>query len=64
MAKDSTTPAIRGAAGDNLLDGEAGEILRNYGGPSSLRIANLRKMRDACSEEGVDMPPFAPPTGA
>lgn len=60
-AKNAKTPAIRAAAGQNVMDGDAGELLQSYGGPADFRAANLPQMHDACVGAGVKMPAYATP---
>lgn len=61
-AKDSTTPAIKAAAGEDLMaDPSFGGLLQGYGGPDSLRFANLRALHGACVAAGMKMPAYAEP---
>ena len=57
----SKTPGIRAAVGGELMEGPTGELVKQYGGPDSLRFANLPKLRDACAAAGVKMPAYAEP---
>ncbi len=61
IAKDATTPAIRGAAGEDLMGGDAGTLVKAHGGPAGLRFANLPDLHAACVSAGVKMPPYAEP---
>lgn len=61
IAKDATTPAIRGAAGEDIMGGNTGALVKAHGGPAGLRFANLTDLHAACVAAGVKMPPYAEP---
>lgn len=61
VAKDAKTPAIRAAAGVNVMGGDAGRFLQAKGGPGELRFANLTDLHAACVSAGVKMPAYAEP---
>lgn len=58
FAKDSTTPAIKATAGDDLMSGDAGALVRQAGGPLSLRLADVQRLYGACDAAGVEMPAY------
>jgi hypothetical protein len=62
QAEHSTTAGIREAAGSNVMEGDAGALVKSLGGPAELRFANLPKLRDACVSAGEAMPAYAEPT--
>jgi hypothetical protein len=55
-AAASITSGIRSSAGDDVMTGDTGNLLKAYGGPGSLRFAKLQATRTACLAAGVDMP--------
>jgi hypothetical protein len=57
----STTPAIKAAAGADLTDDPAISLLKAYGGPGTLRIADLPALHAACVAAGEKMPAYAEP---
>lgn len=58
-AAASTTPGIKATASEDVMAGESGRLLRQYGGPSgSMRFLNTEKLHAACVEAGVDMPAY------
>lgn len=61
QAYRSTTESIRAAAGNDVMDAPEMQILKDYGGPASLRFADLKKVHRACVDEGEDMPAYSPP---
>lgn len=61
-AAASTTSGIRSNAGQDVMAGDAGELLRVNGAPSAMHFADLETMRIACVTAGVDMPAYDPPS--
>lgn len=65
LAADATTPAIKAAAGEDVLQGGALGLLRQYGySGGSIRFADLGKLHAACVDAGVDMPEYREPAGS
>lgn len=62
QAAKSTTPAIKAAAGQDLMDSAAGRLLQGYGGPASLQFADLAKLHTACTDAGEKMPSYREPS--
>jgi hypothetical protein len=62
-AYNSTTPAIRAAAGADLMDDPIIGQLKANGGPQTLRLADLPKLHAACVGVGEKMPAYAEPKG-
>lgn len=61
-AVESSTPAIKAAAGEDFMDTPEGGYLKAYGGPSSFRAADLYSLHSACQAAGETMPSYAEPS--
>lgn len=60
-AEASNTAGIRAAVGEDIMASTSGQLVKQYGGPGSLRFTDLPKLRDACASAGVKMPAYAEP---
>ena len=54
----STTPAVKAAAGTDLMDDPVIAQVKAYGGPASLRFADLPALHAACVAAGEKMPAY------
>jgi hypothetical protein len=57
----SATPAIKAAAGKDLMNDPDISLLKAYGGPETLYLANLPALHAACVGAGERMPAYAEP---